>query len=437
MKPIVAIVGRPNAGKSTLFNKIIGRKKAIVADEPGVTRDLNFADAQDSGRVFTVVDTGGFESGKTDYLLHQVKEQTRLAIEEADVIIFLMDGKSGVSADDAQLVGILRKSGQPVVYAVNKIDSVSQTSRLTDFYSLGIKEIFPVSAEQGTGVNELVEEVVKRLPASAPQAEEEGRIRVAIVGRPNVGKSSLLNKLVGKPRAIVSDVAGTTRDPVDTPFARDGKKYLFVDTAGIRKKNRVSLLVENYCVMEAIKTIGRCDAAILVMDAKAGTNTQDERLAGIIEDRKKNCIIAVNKWDLAEDKDTDIAKHVEGSIRRKMPFISYAPVVFVSALVGTRVSKIFDLVDGLVEKSSRRLKTSELNKILEETAGRHHPPSYRGKEVKFYYAAQTGVSPPEFVIFTNHPEGVDEPYKRYMMNTLREAAGMDGCPLKVYYRKRE
>ncbi len=437
MKPIIAIVGRPNAGKSTLFNKIIGRKKAIVADEPGVTRDLNFADAEDNGRAFTVVDTGGFESGKTDYLLSQVKEQTRLAIEEADVIIFLMDGKSGVSADDAELVGILRKSGHPVVYAVNKIDSPSQSSRLADFYSLGIKEIFPVSAEQGSGVNELVEAAVENLPASGPQAEEEGRLRVAIVGRPNVGKSSLLNRLIGRPRAIVSDVAGTTRDPIDTPFARDGKKYLFVDTAGIRKKNRVSLLVENYCVMEAIKTIGRCDAVILVMDAKAGLHTQDEKLAGIIEDRKKTCIIAVNKWDIAEDKDTDTARHVEDSIRRKMPFISYAPVVFVSALSGTRVTKIFDVVDGLIAKSAKRLKTSELNKILEETAGRHHPPSYKGREVKFYYATQAGVSPPEFVIFTNHPEGVDESYKRYMVNTLREAAGMDGCPIKIYYRKRE
>lgn len=436
MKPIVAIVGRPNVGKSTLFNKILGRRKAIVYDEPGVTRDLNFADVEELGRPFTLVDTGGFEVETEDVILTQVREQTALAIEDADVIVFLMDGRIGPTPQDKELVGMLRRVTKPVIYAINKMDSIMRDAEMADFYSLGIGTLVPVSAEHGRGVNELIDAVIEKLPPPEAEAEEEGRIKIAIVGRPNVGKSSLLNRLIGKQRAIVSDIAGTTRDPIDTPYDTDGKKYLFIDTAGIRKKNKVSLTIENYCVMEAIRSIDRCDVAVLVLDGKLGVQGQDEKIAGLIEDRKRCCIIAVNKWDLVE-KDTRTVDYATEAIRNKLPFITYAPVVFTSALTGQRVPKMLDIVDEVVEKSKKRESTSRLNNALEGIVGRYGPGAYRGKEVKFYYITQTGTAPPTFVIFANIPEGVQESYKRYMVNSLRESLALDNVPIKVYYRKRE
>ena len=437
MKPIIAIVGRPNVGKSTLFNKILGRKKAIVADEPGVTRDLNYAEADELGRSFTIIDTGGFESKSEDVLMAEVKEQTRLAIEEADTIIFVMDGRTGPTSDDADLVTMLRRSGKPVLYAANKVDGERQKAALADFYALCGGVIYPVSAENGAGVNELLDEAVKTLPAHIEEAVDESRMRVAIVGRPNVGKSSLLNKLIGRQRSIVSNVAGTTRDSIDTPFEFEGDKYLFVDTAGIRRKNRVSLTVESYCVMEAIKTISKSDVVLLVVDAKAGLHAQDEKLAGLIEDRKRNCVIVVNKWDAMEDKETNSAKHVEENIRERMPFIAYAPVVFVSAMTGQRVANIFKVMNEVVESSKKRITTSKLNDALSEITLAHRAPAYREKLVKFYYATQTAVSPPEFVIFTNIVEGIDAAYARYLENALRFRLGFDSCPIRIHFRKRE
>lgn len=436
MKPIVAIVGRPNVGKSSLFNKLIGRHKAIVVDEPGVTRDLNFADMEESGRAFTLVDTGGFESVTEDRIMRQVREQTRLAIEDSDVIVFLMDGRTGPTADDQELVELLRKVSRPVIYAVNKLDTVRLDAVLGDFYALGITAVIPVSAEHGRGLNELVDAVIENLPERQVVEETEERVRVSIVGRPNVGKSSLLNRIIGKERSIVSDIAGTTRDPVDMPFDAGGKKYLFIDTAGIRKKNRVSLTVESYCVMEAIKSIERSDVAILVLDGKLGVQGQDEKIAGLIEDRKKCCIIIVNKWDLVE-KDTHTVEHAKESIHDKLPFIAFAPVMFTSALTGQRVPKVLETIDEVVEKSRTRITTSNLNNVFESIQARHRPSAYRGKEVKFYYITQSGVAPPTFVIFTNWPEGVAEPYKRYIVNSLREALGLDNVPLRVLYRKRQ
>ncbi|MBI5586826.1 MAG: ribosome biogenesis GTPase Der [Deltaproteobacteria bacterium] len=436
MKPIVAIVGRPNVGKSSLFNKLIGRHKAIVVDEPGVTRDLNFADMEEFGKAFTLVDTGGFESVTEDRIMRQVREQTRLAIEDSDVIVFLMDGRTGPTADDQEIVELLRKVSRPVIYAVNKLDTTRLDANLGDFYALGITAVIPVSAEHGRGLNELVDAVIENLPERQVVEDTEERVRVSIVGRPNVGKSSLLNRIIGKERSIVSDIAGTTRDPVDMPFDAGGKKYLFIDTAGIRKKNRVSLTVESYCVMEAIKSIERSDVAILVLDGKLGVQGQDEKIAGLIEDRKKCCVIIVNKWDLVE-KETHTVEYAKEAIHNKLPFLAFAPVLFTSALTGQRVPKVLETIDAVVEKSRTRITTSNLNNVFESIQTRHRPSVYKGKEVKFYYITQSGVAPPTFVIFTNWPEGVTEPYKRYIVNSLREALGLDNVPIRVLYRKRQ
>ncbi|MDP2689777.1 MAG: ribosome biogenesis GTPase Der [Deltaproteobacteria bacterium] len=435
MKPIVAIVGRPNVGKSTLFNRLIGRRKAVVADEPGVTRDLNYGDVEETGRSFTLVDTGGFEPAAEDGILRQVREQASLAMEEADVIIFLLDGRAGLTPQDRELASMLRKVEKPVVYAVNKIDAQGLEAEAAEFYALGVPDVLPVSAEQGRGLADLMDAVVAKLPPAEEAGEEDDRVKVAIVGRPNVGKSSMLNRLIGRQRSIVSDVAGTTRDSIDTPFDLDGQRFLFIDTAGIRKKNRVSLRIEIYCVMEAIRSIERCDVAALVLDGGAGVQGQDEKIAGLIEERKKCCVIIVNKWDLVE-KDTHTMKHATEAIRRKLPFLTYAPVLFTSALTGQRLPKVLDTVVEVFEKGKQRVQTSVLNRVVEGLYLKHRPPVHRGKEVKFYYAAQTGVSPPEFIIFTNFPEGVVESYKRYIVNGLRDSLGMETVPIKVYFRQR-
>ncbi|MFQ5735327.1 MAG: ribosome biogenesis GTPase Der [Thermodesulfobacteriota bacterium] len=436
MKPIVAIVGRPNVGKSTLFNRLTGGHRAIVADEPGVTRDLNYGDVEDLGRVFTLVDTGGFEPAAEDEILVQVREQARLAIEEADVIVFLLDGRTGLTPQDSEIAGMLRKVDKPVLYAVNKIDAPGLEAQAFDFYTLGVERVFPVSAEHGKGLADLLDAVVARLPPAVEEETGQGRVKIALVGRPNVGKSSLLNRLIGRQRSIVSGVAGTTRDSVDSLYEADGRKYLFIDTAGIRKKNRVSLRVETYCVMEAIRSIERCDVAALVIDGEDGVHGQDERIAGLIEDRKRCCVIIVNKWDLVE-KDTHTTKHATEAIRKKLPFITYAPVLFTSALTGQRVPRILETIAEVFEKSRERVQTSVLNRVVEGIYYRHRPPVYRGREIKFYYATQTGVSPPAFVIFTNFPEGIADPYRRYVVGGLRESLGLDTVPIKVYFRKRQ
>ena len=436
MKPIVAIVGRPNAGKSTLFNKLLGRRKAIVGDEPGVTRDLNFADTEEFGRAFTLVDTGGFEPRSTDVILTQVKSQMRLAIDEADVIIFLMDGRGAPAPADADLIRILRKSGKKALFAVNKIDSPARKDQLADFYALGINPIIAVSAETGLGLDDLVDAVLEKLPKASQGEDVDERIRVAIVGRPNVGKSSLLNRIIGRERSIVSPLAGTTRDALDTPYEYNGKRYLFVDTAGIRRKSKVVETVESYSVMEAIRSIDRCDVAILVLDGKDGLTTQDEKIAGIIADKGRSCVIAVNKWDLVE-KDSKTSDHVTAKLREGISFLSYAPVLFISALSGQRVTNIFGLIDCVFEEGCTRIPTARLNDAIADMVARHHPPSWRGREIKFYYGTQASVSPPSFVFFSNRPEGVDDSYRRYMVSTLRELLGLHTCPIRIFLRKRE
>ncbi|OGP13326.1 MAG: ribosome biogenesis GTPase Der [Deltaproteobacteria bacterium GWA2_54_12] len=436
MKPIVAVVGRPNVGKSTLFNKLLGKKKAIVHDQPGVTRDLNYADTEEMGRAFTLVDTGGFEPDAGNIITKQVRDQARLAIEDADVIVFVMDARAGLIPQDEELVDMLRRAGKPVIYVANKIDTPRQAALVADFYSLGVDEIMGVSAEHGLGITELIDEILRRLPEREEVPVDEDRIKVAIVGRPNVGKSSLLNRLIGKSRAIVSDIAGTTRDSVDTPVDMDGGKYLFIDTAGIRKKSKVSLTVESYSVMEAIRSIERCDVALLLVDGKEGVSTQDEKIAGLIEDRKKCCAVIVNKWDLAPEKDTHTVEYAKETIRQKLPFIAYAPVLFTSALTGQRVPKVLETVNELFERGRSKASTSALNSALESIVARKHPPASRGREVKFYYMTQVAVLPPTFLIFCNHPDGVEDSYVRFLTSALREAIGMEGIPLKVIFKQR-
>ena len=441
MKPIVAIVGRPNVGKSTLFNRLIGRRKAITKDEPGVTRDLNYADCDAWGTVFTLVDTGGFEPAVKEGILKQVREQALFAVEEADLTVFLMDGRDGLTPADIEIGRILRESNKPVIYAVNKIDIEKLLPDASEFYSLGVKKIMCLSSEHGSGVGELIDEITGKLPKAPleapPEADETGEdvVKVAIVGRPNVGKSSLLNKLIGKERVIVSSIAGTTRDAIDTLFDKDGKKYLFIDTAGIRKKSRITMKLEAYCVVEAIKSIERANIALLVIDGMEGLKSQEEKIGGLIEDRGKCCVIVVNKWDIVE-KDSKTASVYEERIRGMMPFLSYAPIVFVSALSGQRVSAVFDVMARVVVQATTKFQTSKLNKCLEEFVARHHPPAYAGKEVKLYYVTQTRTMPPAFTIFVNRPEGIVDSYKRYLVNSFRESLSLNSAPLRISFRKR-
>ena len=434
MKPLLAIVGRPNVGKSTLFNRIIGRKKAITKDEPGVTRDINFGDAFEGGRYFSVVDTGGFEADVTEGIMVQIREQVRLAVEEADVIILLMDGRSGLVPQDRDLVELLRTSGKRVLYAVNKVDTPSQEASTADFYAIGVDEVMGVSAENGMGVAELVDRAVELLP----DAEEEDAAvgtRVAIVGRPNVGKSSLLNRLLGKERSIVSDVSGTTRDSIDTHISVGGRDYTFIDTAGIRKKNRISLKVEAYSVMEAVRCIDKSDVVLLVIDGVEGLEGQDEKIAWLAENRSKAVIFVVNKWDIVE-KDTDTQKEYIEDIREKATHMAYAPVVFLSALTGSRTERVFDVIDHVIEQGGIKVPTSKLNDAFKGITTRHLPPMYRGRPIKFYYITQVGTYPIRFAVFVNYPDGVGDSYKRYIMARLREVFSLDSVPIRVEFRSR-
>jgi GTP-binding protein len=442
MKPIVALVGRPNVGKSTLFNRLIGKRKAIVKNEPGITRDLNYADMVEQGRAFTLVDTGGFEpisthqDGVDSTILAKVREQALLAIEEADIIVFIMDGRDGFLPSDIDVANILRKVNKPVIYTVNKIDTSNQEQGLADFYRLGMENLIPVSAELGKGVYELMDKIISLIPKTSSVKEEEERIRLAVVGRPNVGKSSLVNKLLGYERVMVSDMPGTTRDAIDTPFNYDKRKYLLIDTAGIRKKARISRTVEQYSVMAAIKNIERCDIALLVIDAMDGMTEQDEKIAGLIYDRGKGCIVVVNKWDMPE-KETNTAKQYAERIRWKVKFLQFAPIIFVSALTGQRIFKILERVNEVLEQLKKRIATSQLNKFFDEFNKYHQPPIYNGKTVKIYYITQTDIKPPTFVAFVNFPEGIHFSYERFLVNQIRKAFELDKIPIRLYLRKRQ
>ena len=435
MKPVVAIIGRPNVGKSTFFNRITRSRNAIVDDFPGVTRDRNYSDATWNNVVFTLVDTGGFLSNDKDNFANEIHIQVLQAIEDADVIILLMDGKAGMSPHDRDVVEILRTTAQPVFYAVNKIDGLEQETNLYDFYSLGIKKMYPVSAEHRYGVYDFLDDLILAFPESAPEQTED-MIKLAVVGRPNVGKSSLINRILGEKRLLVSDIPGTTRDAIDSVCTINGKSYLLIDTAGIRRKGKVSKKIEKFSVIKALKSLDRCDVALIVMDANEGITEQDITVAGYAFEKKCSCIMLINKWDLIE-KDSKTVKRYYEQLRMESKFLSFAPAITISALTGLRVPKIFTYVDEVYSQYAARITTGQLNRIIELAIKKTEPSLYRGKRLKFYYATQVTAKPPTFVCFVNYPDAVHFSYKRYLINRIREHTGLDKTPLRLIFRQRK
>jgi len=433
MKPIVVIVGRPNVGKSTFFNRVTGTRKALVDDFPGVTRDRHYSDADWNGVDFTLVDTGGFPDNDEDDFAHKIRSQILQAIEDADVIILLLDGKSGISPFDKDVVRILRPLSQPVFFAVNKIDGVEQEGRLYDFYNLGIEKLYPISAEHRYGISDLLDDLIEILPKTV--TEEGDVVRLAVVGKPNVGKSSLINRILGQKRLLVSDTPGTTRDAVDSVCDIKGKPYLLIDTAGIRRKARVSKKLEKFSIIKALRSLDRCDVALIVIDAYHGITEQDINIAGYAFDRGCGCILLLNKWDLVE-KDSKTVKAFYDRLRMEAKFLSFAPIVTISALTGLRVFKLFDLVEEVYDQYASRIGTGQLNRIFEQAIFENQPSLHRGRRLKFYYATQVSVKPPTFVCFVSYPDAVHFSYMRYLLNQIRDKSGLDKTPIRIIFRKR-
>ena len=436
MKPVIAIIGRSNVGKSTFFNRLSEWKKAIVINIPGATRDRNYADCTWDDKPFLLIDTGGFEPAATTQILVQMREQTQLAIEEADIIIFLMDGRAGLLPADREVAQILRGAGKPIFIAVNKVDGPRHEGLVPEFYELGIDTVYTLSALHGLGFDELMRDVVALLPpAIENNADEDPWIRLAVVGKPNVGKSSLVNRILGYERTIVNPLPGTTRDAIDTRFTVHGKDYVLIDTAGIRRKSRVSLTLEKYSVIQAVKTIDRCDIALMLIDAEEGITEQDAKIAGLIFERGVACIIVVNKWDKVEKDNHSVGKYVE-DIHDVLKFMDFSPIIFVSALSGQRVVKIFDLVEKVFEQYNRRVNTGELNRIVSEIVARNPPARFQGKEQKISYVTQVSTRPPTFIFFVKEPKVIHFSYERFLLNQLREAFGFDQVPLRIFFRRK-
>ncbi len=433
MKPVVAIVGRPNVGKSTLFNRIARKRKAIVADEPGTTRDRNYADVHWDGVDFLLIDTGGFETEIKSEVDEHIVQQIQLAIEEADLIIFLTDGREGLTPGDMEVAKKLREGTKPLLHVVNKIDGQRQEGDIYAFYELGVETLYPISAEHGRGVGDLLDDAINLLPQSSKEEDDEDLLKIAVLGRPNVGKSSLVNKVLRDERVIVSDKPGTTRDAIDTRVEIGERKYLLIDTAGIRRKGKISRQLEKYSIVQALRSIDKSDVALILIDGEEGITEQDARVAGLAHDKGKASVLVVNKWDLVE-KDTHTAARYEEDIRDNLKFMPYAPVIFVSALTGQRILKVMDLVDGVAEQHRGRVATPDLNKLLEKIVRSHSPPFYRNKELKLYYIAQVSTRPPTFVIFVNYPKGIHFSYKRYIINRIRESFGFDRTPIRIIFR---
>ena len=435
MKPIIAIVGRPNVGKSALFNRVVGGKKAIVANEPGVTRDRNYADVEWEGSVFTLIDTGGFEPVSKDRIFIQMREQCQLAMEEADVVFFVMDGKEGLTPSDKEIAHILRRQNKTVFFIVNKIDDPKHEGKVYEFYGLGMERIYPISAEHRYGLDELMEDMIKILPQRTEEKWHREASRVAVIGRPNVGKSSLINRLLGYRRVLVDEVPGTTRDAIDTFFEKDGKKYILIDTAGIRRKSRISLRLEKYSIVEALRTIDRCQVALLLLDSKEGVTDQDAHIGGFIHEKGKGCILVVNKWDLIE-KDSKTMVAFEKRIYGDLKYLSYAPILFISAVTGQRVLKILDAVDEVTKQTQKRIPTSPLNKHFRTWVEHNPPPLHKNRNVKLSYITQVSIGPPTFMISTNYPEGIHFSYERFLTNQMRETFGFQGVPIRLQFRKK-
>ena len=436
-KPVVAIVGRPNVGKSTLFNVIAGDTISIVKDTPGVTRDRIYADCSWLDMNFTLIDTGGIEPDTSDIILSQMREQAEIAISTADVIVFIVDVRQGLVDADSKVADMLRKSRKPVVLAVNKVDSMAKFGNdVYEFYNLGIGDPVPVSAASRLGIGDLLDEVVKHFDGTASEEEEDDRPRIAVVGKPNVGKSSIINKLLGENRVIVSDIAGTTRDAVDTEIVHNGTPYVFIDTAGLRRKNKIKEELERYSIIRTVTAVERADIVVVVIDAKEGVTEQDAKIAGIAHDRGKGIIVAVNKWDAIEKNDKTIYQYTN-KIRETLAFMPYAEFIFISAATGQRLPKLFDMINMVRQNQNLRVATGVLNEIMTEAVAMQQPPSDKGKRLKIYYMTQVSVKPPTFVVFVNDKELMHFSYTRYLENQIRNAFGFKGTSLKFIIRERK
>lgn len=436
-KPIVAVVGRPNVGKSTLFNKLAGERISIVQDTPGVTRDRIYADVEWLSHKFTLIDTGGMEPGAEDIILKQILQQAEIAIETADVIIFVCDIKQGIIDDDMQVANILRRTKKPVVLAINKVDDMRRENlEIYEFFSLGIGEPIPISAGQMLGLGDLLDAVVQEFPNEDEEEQNDDEIKVAIIGKPNVGKSSLINKILGEDRLIVSDIPGTTRDAIDTRIEIDGQKYVFIDTAGMRRKSKIKEEIERFSIIRAVAAVERCDVAILVIDANEGITDQDTKIAGIAHERGRAAIVAVNKWDSIEKDDKTMNKHLK-DIGNELAYMPYAPRVFISAVTGQRIPKMLETIKTVHENHALRISTGMLNDVLIEATAMQQPPSDKGKQLKIYYVTQVSVKPPTFVLFVNDRELMHFSYRRYIENQFREAFGFVGTPIHFIVRERK
>ena len=435
MKQVVAIVGRPNVGKSTLFNKLIGDRLSIVKNEPGVTRDRLYREMEWSGKEFLLVDTGGLEPKTDDFMMNKIKEQAQVAIDEADIVIFLVDGKSGITGLDEDVATVLRKKEKKVVVAVNKIDNyMRDQENILEFYALGFEDVIGISGEHKINLGDLLDAVISKFDRKKEKSREEG-LKIAVLGRPNAGKSSLVNKLLNEERSIVSDIAGTTRDSIDSSLKYDGETYTLIDTAGIRKQSKIEDSIEYYSVLRAVKSIKRADVCVLMLDATELLTEQDKRVAGLIYDERKPVIIAINKWDLIEKDNTSVKKFTE-LVKADLPFLSYAPVITISALTGKRTINILEQAKFINEEYHKKITTGLLNQILSEMIAQNPVPTRKGRAVKINYATQVGEAPPRFVFFSNNPELIHFSYQRYIENKLREYFGFEGCPIDIVFNKK-
>lgn len=436
MKPIVAIVGRPNVGKSTLFNRLAGQRLSIVDDTPGVTRDRLYVDVEWLNHQFTIIDTGGIEPNTDDIILSQMRQQAEIAMQTANVIMFIVDVKQGLTDSDMHVANMLRKTRKPVVLVVNKVDNMKQENfDVYEFYNLGLGEPIPISAGQALGLGDMLDEVVKYFPDDIENNKDDDAIKVAIIGKPNAGKSSLINRIIGEDRLIVSDIAGTTRDAVDTPITIDNQKFIFIDTAGMRRKSKVEDGIERYSIIRAVSAVERCDVAVLLIDASEGITDQDTKIAGIAHERGKAAIIAVNKWDKINKDDKTMNKFIK-DIETELKYMPYAPMLFISALTGQRVNRLFEMIKMVSENHALRISTGLLNDVIIEATAMNQPPSDKGKQLKIYYVTQVSVKPPTFIIFVNDKQLMHFSYQRYLENQLREAFGFKGTPLHFIIRER-
>ncbi len=436
MTSLIAIVGRPNVGKSTLFNRLKRSRDSIVDDQPGVTRDRLYASVRWEGKPFIIIDTGGFDQSGDEPLNQQVKQQVLKAIEEADNIIFLLDGRKGLMPGDEEIADLLRRYDKKTFVTANKVDGPEHENLILDFYRLGVDKIYPLSAAHGYGLKDLMEDITKSLPEQEQESVDADQIRVAVLGRPNAGKSSLINKILGMDRLLVSDIPGTTRDSIDSSFTFRGREYLLIDTAGIRRKGKVKDRIDKYSMIKAIRSIDRCHVAVILIDADEGIAEQDARICGYALDRSRGIVLAVNKWDLIK-KDAERKKRLELSIDRQLQFISYAPQINISALTGEKVNKLFDKIDLVYDQFNMRVNTGAVNRSIDEMIQKRPPPVTGRTRLKFYYATQTGTRPPTFVVFVNRPDAVHFSYKRFMINQLREIFKLNNTPIDVIFRERK